>query len=578
MFKTRCIRHKYSTIFLLFLICYYGYTISRAYGFTFFPDEFGYWSYAAKAAGYDWSDIASLGSYYSYGYSLILIPIFILFHNAVTAYRMAVTLNFIFMGATFFLLVRIQQNFYPQADKERTELFAAIAVLYPAWLFYARSTMVEIALVFCFTLSCYLLQEYTKKKSIWVLIGYVVTLAYAYFLHMRAVGTLLAGILALVAVHLHKREKVKLKKQWVHAILLVFLLLVLLGIGYFVKKNMGYAMYAQNGTEDMNINDYAGQFDKIRYIFTKDGILDCIYGFAGKLLYVGIATFGLAYIGVWRSGKKIVEKAKHTPCYLFLILSLLAEISINTIFNVRPLRVDNVVYGRYHEYVLPVLIILGLWEMTADHKIMKKVGAIILLQLPMTWMAVKLIEKYQLTNIHGYVMIGMSYLHYVGEYNPTRLIWLTYLFAIPVTLLIAAIIKITQKHKEWQFLIIMIWVIEIALAMRASTLYLDASAKGAFRDTYIVDKIEELRTDNADGRLLYIDEEDNTIISILQFMLREEDIIVLPRKDNLESYSEEEMKPQDMVLIDFRSQFGTELSKMYENSTMNGHFILYYNK
>ena len=109
MRKEWSIRHKYAIIFVLFLVCFFGYSISRVYGFIFFPDEFGYWAYAAKAAGYDWSEMVSLGSYYSYGYSLILFPIFKLCKDSVMAYRVAVTLNFILLGATFFMLLSIAE-------------------------------------------------------------------------------------------------------------------------------------------------------------------------------------------------------------------------------------------------------------------------------------------------------------------------------------------------------------------------------------------------------------------------------------------------------------------------------------
>ena len=87
-----------------------------------------------------------------------------------------------------------------------------------------------------------------------------------------------------------------------------------------------------------------------------------------------------------------------------------------------------------------------------------------------------------------------------------------------------------------------------------------------------------MHTENPEGRILYIDENENTIISIIQFMLRDEDIVVLPKKAALEEYSATEMSPDDMVLIDYRSDYGAVLEKMYNCNVMNGHFILYYNK
>ena len=78
---------------IVLLTCVLMYGIGRIYGFIIYPDEFGYWASAARVLGYDWSKIASLGSYYSYGYSILLIPILFLFHNPVAAYRAAIVVN-----------------------------------------------------------------------------------------------------------------------------------------------------------------------------------------------------------------------------------------------------------------------------------------------------------------------------------------------------------------------------------------------------------------------------------------------------------------------------------------------------
>lgn len=75
-------------IMIVVFLCMHG--LFSIYGFSAFPDEFGYWAPAASVLGYDWSNVTSLGSYYSYGYSLILVPILFLFHNSVSADRKSV--------------------------------------------------------------------------------------------------------------------------------------------------------------------------------------------------------------------------------------------------------------------------------------------------------------------------------------------------------------------------------------------------------------------------------------------------------------------------------------------------------
>ena len=92
------------------LYCYYFAIICIAFIKStvseLIPDEFGYWTYAATLSGCDWSDIVSLGSYYSFGYTLILYPIFQIFQDSIVAYRAAVTVNFLLMILAYFVLLK----------------------------------------------------------------------------------------------------------------------------------------------------------------------------------------------------------------------------------------------------------------------------------------------------------------------------------------------------------------------------------------------------------------------------------------------------------------------------------------
>ena len=46
-------------------------------GIYIIGDEFGYWADAAFFAGKNWSEVGSMNPYYSFGYSLILAPLFL---------------------------------------------------------------------------------------------------------------------------------------------------------------------------------------------------------------------------------------------------------------------------------------------------------------------------------------------------------------------------------------------------------------------------------------------------------------------------------------------------------------------
>ena len=151
--------HAYAIAFLLMLCCFFGYSTGRIYGFTILPDEFGYWSYAAAAAGYDWSGIVSLNSYYSYGYSVILLPVFLLFQDGLMAYRAAVTVNFVMLAGIGLMLQYLAGRLFSDKDRRLLSAFAAAAALFPTLLLYARTTMAETLLAFLYLLAAVLLYQ-----------------------------------------------------------------------------------------------------------------------------------------------------------------------------------------------------------------------------------------------------------------------------------------------------------------------------------------------------------------------------------------------------------------------------------
>ena len=52
--------------------------LGQLYSPTVMPDELGYWSAGAFFSGHLWTDVMPLSPYYSYGYGLILAPLFFL--------------------------------------------------------------------------------------------------------------------------------------------------------------------------------------------------------------------------------------------------------------------------------------------------------------------------------------------------------------------------------------------------------------------------------------------------------------------------------------------------------------------
>lgn len=555
--KAWCIQRRYDILFVLLMFCIACHGISRSYGFYFPADEFGYWFYAARLAGYDWSEIASLSSYYSYGYSLILLPVFVICKDAVLAYRAALFVNFALLVVCFFVLQKMSKRF-----------FAAVAVFYPAWLFYAGTTFAEILLVTLYTVVCLLLLKYLQTNRKRFLALMLAAMLYMYFVHMRAIGVLVSGSVVLI-IHSIKNGGKKVK----YTLALMAGMAVLFAAGFLIKRYWTGMVYGNTAGTLKNANDYAGQIEKIVFIFSKEGMKNLLISVAGKFLYLGLASLGTAYFGIGYAVKRVREK-KYFP--LFVLLSTLAAVMISAVYTIRPGRVDALAYGRYHEYVMPVLIIMGIKGLGKKDLTAKKAAGgivlVLLLEAVMTGLVtVSLLENGQ-TSFFGNTVCGISWLYSPESFEPVSFYWTAYGVCGALSVAACMLIWWTGRQKGREIFLMVIVTVQIVIGIRLSSMYIDASRVGCFRDTFLVQKIQEQNPEN-DREVYYSTGGENFgNIGILQFMMRETKIHIVKENYDLDSQGRE-----DLLLIDYRSNQAQALAERYDSYFMNGHFILYYN-
>lgn len=574
MLKSWCMKYRYVILFCTFLVAFYGYNINRIYGFTLFPDEFGYWSYAAALSGYDWSDITAMGSYYSYGYSLILFPIFQLFSNGVVAYRVAVTVNFLLIGVDYFLLIYVVKKIIPEETINYISVIAGIAIFYPTNLFYAKTTMVETVVTSAFLLICALLIKYLERNKLSTLLFLILAVVYIHFLHMRTVGVAIAitGTILLYTTRNSKKAK--------HIMVVILVGMCMLTLGFFVKKWAQGILYSTTDINEINVNDYAGQFGKIKYLLSKEGCKDFACGLLGKILYLGLASFGLFYIGTYHCIKscmgKIKGKEKYETkewFYIFALLVAMGEILINTIYNIHPIRVDSVVYGRYDEFVVPVFMIFGMIEISERKKMWKDMTLIFFLNAICNYIAIYQITRYNLTNIHGYIMLGMSYLDKLKPYQTKEYFWGIFLFDSIIMILVCIMIKYSKRNNR-TYLLYGIIAIEFLLYMRTSSLYIEDANFVAYRHSMLCEKIENLVDEDTSKQVMYINEDEYAFVSGMQFLLRDVDIKV---KEGKTQNWIEELNPNDIILLYYISEYEDVLTEKYHKHLANGLFQMYYN-
>ena len=324
---------------LVLIFSIFQFVIKQICGFIFYPDEFGYWANAAKIIGWDWSEIASLGSYYSFGYSILLLPILYFTPNSVVAYQAAVFINMLFMCIGFVLLCMITEKLFGNMHRTLRFLAAGAAVLYPAWIFYMQTTMAEALLLSLFIIVIYLFVGFVEKPRVLTGVVLAAILIYFYIVHMRTVGTILACGITLFLWGIVRPQNRKY-------VFLVLVLAITAFIGaFYIKELVQQSVYVTASAEELSVNDYAGKIGHIQYIFTAEGFLSLVSHLAGKIVYWGVESLGLTYWAfAWMISQigTLVKKVKSgqesvTSEWLavFLLLSTLAQVSISSIYYIR---------------------------------------------------------------------------------------------------------------------------------------------------------------------------------------------------------------------------------------------------
>ncbi len=556
----------YRVLFLALLASFFMYNIGKLYGFEMFPDEFGYWSYAAKLSGYDWSNVVSLGSYYSFGYSIILYPIFKLITDSVIAYRMAVGLNFLFLAISFLLLTRLSKKLINTPEKNSIEFYVMIAITYPAWLYYARTTMTETIVMLLYIIICMLTYQYLKEANIRILLALVVANTYIYTVHMRTVGIVIANLIVIL-IYQGRRICTKDRKN-VQRILYGFVIATIMSLVMLltitqIKKYISVNLYASN--EIFVRNDYKGQIDKVKGLFTLQGFYNLLVSINGKVLYLGLASFGLFYHGVAFAVKKVIQQKN--LFYFFILLATVGEIAITSIYiSGVGSRIDGLTYGRYNEQILPIFMVLGCVAITREKHVWKNTAKLLCMQIPMMGILLYVINQYHVTNMHVYMSLGISYLYDAQHFEPIRFHIEALGMGILLTVLVTAVVYNEYKRCQ-KWLLLCVVLMQILLAMRLVQTVSGECQLAAFRDVQLADFIQEKQKENI--QIVYLKQEEQSYIDSIQFRIRDAKIII--KEDS------SQLTQDDFVVTDFNNIKIEELKENYTYWRTMGHLAIFYN-
>ena len=341
--------------------------IANLTGINVINDEFGYWGVAAQLAGNDWSDLLASTPYYSYGYSLLLVPLFWLKLPSELMYQIAILFNAGLLVASYFLCISCGKKLFPTLKKWELPLIALAVTLYSNTLIQAQIAWSETLLYVLYWIVFFFALSVLEKPSRKNVLAFLLSNICLYMVHQRTVGVVIASVIFLVILIFQKQIRIK---EFTIPILCAGILFCthMLIKGYAVND-----IFANDAMVAMN--NYSGQAGKIKSAFgSLEGIRFFLQSICGKLYYLGAATFLIGFTSAWFALKQSFACLKHITARmsfdktfrdqligLLLFLSFGATFLINAIAMGRAEgRLDILLYGRYMEFAIGPVLVYGI--------------------------------------------------------------------------------------------------------------------------------------------------------------------------------------------------------------------------
>lgn len=330
-------------------------------------DEAGYLWNAAHLLGIKWDELGK-SAFYGYGYSIFLIPSFLLTETGESLITAAHITNIIFEIGIFIVFCIILKTLFERYTVW-IPIIAAISSISPYLITNTYKVLCEVCFTFFYTLLVLLFLEGLKKNSLIFYTGAVLCAAFLPFIHTRGIIITFVFFIFIVA-DVIKRKKLTLKKIIILAAIfgIVFTLL------YLIKKsNLDFRanLRAESGQMSNTVNLITPNylFTRIKNVFQK-GLLNYINSFISRFFYSICSTCGVLIIAlaffkdyIWHF---FINKEENEQIYVkkyiicFTVTSFLTTL-VACVFNNIGANVAYVYYGRYYEHTLPILMLVSLY-------------------------------------------------------------------------------------------------------------------------------------------------------------------------------------------------------------------------
>lgn len=570
--RIRVIKEKWLEIILSLVImsvCIVN--LWRLYGPLIVPDETGYWATGYFFSGYNWSGVMGTSSYYGWGYGVVLAIICSIVPNPIWAFRLAIIFNAILLVGCFLFAIKVSLYIFPQIPRAYRSCMCFAVTVYSGYIYYSQTSYCEVLILFLYWLSVYLLIKLIEKNSYKYVILLALNISYLGAVHLRTVVLLFAIFLCLFVLVYKKKISYK------HLVVFTFLCIILYFGVWEVKNYLAGTLYKTSTL--MATNDVTGQISKLSLLCSWEGIKQFVGSIIGKVFYTGTATFLLLYLSILLGIKKIIKvyirKEEDFSTYelifvLFIFCGFIGEILLSSYSLITYGRIDHILYGRYTEFILGVIMLYALG------KIYTKFDKQILILSVITHVSVCavafrfIVNKDYLGRASSYAIPGIS-----GIYVPIELdekMQLT-LYVGGVALVVFLIIFLIYHIKnKWIVLIGLstIW-ISIAYICANRSLY----SEQQYQERAYSEFAEEIE-DIVKNEDVYYIINDTEYVSWLKFKLK----FFLPETEMIacESYEYNRVKSGEYLILYNNDYYYDEIMETLGEKVYDSEFFALYRK
>lgn len=525
-------------ILFIFVICLWN--LSDFDRVKVIDDEFGYWGIAARLAGYDWHDLLQETEYYSFGYSFILVPLFGLNRLGISMsviYKLAIIMNAFFMAGTYLLIQYVIKKIFTDFPDKLIQPVSLFVVLYIGYSTKTDAAWTETYLLFMFWCVIALFIRFISKPGYMRIFWLSLATVNLFAIHMRSAGVVIAVIMCVCFYYL-----VELKKIDKKYILFSVVLAVMFASAFLLFKNyVNTNIYQDAGGSTNDISTNAG---RAAALMSLRGIIDLFLSICGKLYNVGSASFLLVMFGLAFSVSYLIRKIyadvrsrkfiwqSEELAILFLMLAFLGELAVSSIFKglkyyskgtVNVVATDSIVYGRYFEFAIGPMIILGIWVLLHAEKYVREMITAVLAYFLCTAIVqhqYDILTFYHGADSHGFRGTASPWIALLYQGNIDSFAYYVAVISLVIFLVICflgLLFKKEQRGIRLAFIVISIcWG---AYGIHYSQEFAD-SKSGKEKTVVTVEQIIEAADDNAEVYLVVREEPEAFVdIKILQWLL-----------------------------------------------------------